>query len=93
VDILRETGFQTGTGVMIGLPFQTTGDLAQPGNRLHPGDGKHSFKLLTSTFLIKSPVPIKVQIGERATEGLGAGSHPEKGREAALENLQGFQKF
>ncbi len=38
--------------------------------------------------LIKSPVPIKVQIGERATEGLGAGSHPEKGREAALENLQ-----
>lgn len=28
LDILRETGFQTGTGVMIGLPFQTTGDLA-----------------------------------------------------------------
>jgi biotin synthase len=25
---LRETGYQVGTGVMIGLPFQTTGDLA-----------------------------------------------------------------
>ncbi len=25
---LREIGYQTGTGVMIGLPFQTTGDLA-----------------------------------------------------------------
>ena len=38
--------------------------------------------------LINSPVPTKVQIGETATEGLGAGSHPEKGREAALENIQ-----
>lgn len=26
---LRETGYQTGTGVMIGLPFQTAGDLAE----------------------------------------------------------------
>lgn len=26
--LLRETGYQTGTGVMIGLPFQTTEDLA-----------------------------------------------------------------
>lgn len=25
---LRETGYQTGTGIMIGLPFQTPGDLA-----------------------------------------------------------------
>jgi len=37
--------------------------------------------------LIKSPVPVKVQIGETTTEGLGAGSHPEAGRAAALENL------
>lgn len=37
--------------------------------------------------LIKSPVPVKVQIGETTTEGLGAGSHPETGRAAALENL------
>jgi len=37
--------------------------------------------------LAKSPVPIKVQIGEALTEGMGAGSQPEKGRKAALENL------
>jgi cell division protein FtsZ len=35
----------------------------------------------------KSPVPIKVQIGEALTEGMGAGSQPEKGKKAALENL------
>ena len=38
--------------------------------------------------LANSPVPIKVQIGEALTEGMGAGSQPEKGRKAALENLE-----
>jgi cell division protein FtsZ len=37
--------------------------------------------------LAKSPVPTKVQIGEALTEGMGAGSQPEKGRKAALENI------
>ena len=37
--------------------------------------------------LAKSPVPIKVQIGESITEGRGAGSKPEVGRQAAIENL------
>lgn len=37
--------------------------------------------------LAKSPVPIKVQIGESITEGRGAGSKPEVGRQAALENI------
>jgi cell division protein FtsZ len=37
--------------------------------------------------LAKSPVPVKVQIGEALTEGMGAGSQPDKGRRAALENL------
>ncbi|MCX6301183.1 MAG: cell division protein FtsZ [Bacteroidia bacterium] len=37
--------------------------------------------------LATSPVPIKVQIGEALTEGMGAGSQPEKGRKAALENI------
>ena len=37
--------------------------------------------------LSKSQVPIKVQIGESLTEGRGAGSKPEIGRQAALENL------
>lgn len=29
LQMLRETGYQVGTGVMIGLPFQTIGDLAE----------------------------------------------------------------
>jgi cell division protein FtsZ len=37
--------------------------------------------------LTKSPVPVKVQIGEALTEGRGAGSQPEIGRKAALENI------
>ncbi|MFH0843588.1 MAG: cell division protein FtsZ [Bacteroidota bacterium] len=37
--------------------------------------------------LESSPVPIKVQIGEALTEGMGAGSQPEKGRKAAIENI------
>ncbi len=37
--------------------------------------------------LIKSQVPVKVQIGESLTEGRGAGSKPEIGRQAALENI------
>jgi len=34
-----------------------------------------------------SPVPIKVQLGSELTEGRGAGSIPDVGREAAKENL------
>ena len=37
--------------------------------------------------LTKSQVPIKVQIGESLTEGRGAGSKPEIGRQAAIENI------
>ncbi|MFZ0280943.1 MAG: cell division protein FtsZ [Bacteroidales bacterium] len=37
--------------------------------------------------LARSPVPVKVQIGESITEGRGAGSKPEVGRQAAMENL------
>jgi cell division protein FtsZ len=37
--------------------------------------------------LARSPVPIKVQIGESITEGRGAGSKPEVGHQAALENI------
>lgn len=37
--------------------------------------------------LTKSPVPLKVQIGESLTEGRGAGSKPEIGRQAAIENI------
>ena len=37
--------------------------------------------------LENSPVPIRIQLGESLTEGLGAGSKPETGRKAALESL------
>jgi len=37
--------------------------------------------------LEKSPVPLKVQIGESLTEGRGAGSRPEIGQKAAMENI------
>ncbi len=42
--------------------------------------------------LVKSPVPVKVQIGESLTEGMGAGSQPEKGKRAALENIADVMK-
>ncbi|MCD6201797.1 MAG: cell division protein FtsZ [Bacteroidales bacterium] len=37
--------------------------------------------------LNSSPVPVKIQIGEAITEGRGAGSKPEIGKQAAEENL------
>ena len=36
--------------------------------------------------LLNSPVPVKIQLGETLTEGLGAGNQPEIGREAAIES-------
>jgi len=38
--------------------------------------------------LYQSPVPNKIQIGTNLTEGRGAGSIPEKGKEAALESIE-----
>lgn len=37
--------------------------------------------------LRKSPIPHKVQLGEKITEGLGAGNRPERARQAAEESL------
>jgi cell division protein FtsZ len=37
--------------------------------------------------LAKSPIPTKVQLGESLTEGRGAGSKPEIGRQSAIENI------
>ena len=36
-----------------------------------------------------SKAPLKIQLGERLTEGLGAGAQPEVGREAAIERNPG----
>ncbi|HSN49751.1 MAG TPA: hypothetical protein VLR52_00870, partial [Bacteroidales bacterium] len=38
--------------------------------------------------LTRSPVPVKVQLGASITEGRGAGSKPEVGRQAAIENIK-----
>ncbi len=35
-----------------------------------------------------SPVPVKLQLGVNLTEGLGAGSIPERGRDAIQENIE-----
>ena len=37
--------------------------------------------------LEKSDIPVKIQLGLTLTEGLGAGSKPERGREAAIESM------
>ena len=41
-----------------------------------------------SQALEVSSAPVKIQIGEKLTEGLGAGADPGKGRDAALENRE-----
>src|SRR5215468_6250341 len=42
--------------------------------------------------LRSSPAPIKLQLGAKLTAGLGAGSNPEIGRNAALEDRERLQK-
>ena len=34
-----------------------------------------------------SPIPVKIQLGENLTNGLGAGSNPEVGMQAAVESI------
>lgn len=43
--------------------------------------------------LEKSPVPNKVQLGSALTKGLGAGSIPDVGRDAALESIEEIRKY
>jgi len=38
--------------------------------------------------LNKSKAPVKIQLGEKLTKGLGAGANPEIGRDAALESIE-----
>jgi cell division protein FtsZ len=40
-----------------------------------------------SQALKKSPVPIRIQLGDSLTEGRGAGNKPEIGKQSAIENL------
>lgn len=41
----------------------------------------------------KSPVPIKIQLGSTLTEGRGAGSIPEVGKNAAIESLEEVKSY
>jgi cell division protein FtsZ len=43
--------------------------------------------------LESSPVPVKFQLGYTLTEGRGAGSNPEKGRNAAIENIEEIKRL
>ena len=40
-----------------------------------------------------SPAPMKIQLGAKLTQGLGAGSNPEIGRDAALEDPEQITRF
>lgn len=43
--------------------------------------------------LEKSPVPNKIQLGLKSTKGLGAGSIPSVGRDAALESIDEIKSY
>jgi cell division protein FtsZ len=43
--------------------------------------------------LLKSEVPIKVQLGKKTTEGLGAGNKPHVAKEAAEESIDELRKM
>ncbi|MCB9182955.1 MAG: cell division protein FtsZ [Flavobacteriales bacterium] len=40
-----------------------------------------------------SPIPVKLQLGPSLTEGLGAGSVPDRGKDAAQENLDEIKQL
>ena len=39
-----------------------------------------------------SKAPVRIQLGEHITEGLGAGANPQVGRDAALENEEAIRQ-
>ena len=43
--------------------------------------------------LRNSPAPVKIQLGGKLTQGLGAGSNPEVGRDAALEDPESITRL
>ena len=43
--------------------------------------------------LVRSPVPIKVQLGKNITQGLGAGGRPEVARQAAEESVEDIRRM
>ncbi len=58
-------------------------------NRMYTSEMSGVEFIVTNTdaqVLKRSPVPIKLQLGEKLTRGLGAGAKPEVGRKAALDD-------
>jgi len=43
--------------------------------------------------LSKSPVPTKIQLGPHLTEGMGAGTKPEIGKQACIESIEDIRLF
>ncbi|MCK4935845.1 MAG: cell division protein FtsZ [Elusimicrobiales bacterium] len=43
--------------------------------------------------LKRNPAPVRIQIGEDITKGLGVGGDPEKGRQAALESAEQIREI
>lgn len=43
--------------------------------------------------LRQSPIPTKIQLGRELTEGLGAGSEPERGRQAAEDSINEIEEL
>ena len=41
----------------------------------------------------ESPVPVKICLGPTLTEGRGAGSKPEVGKQACIESVEEVRKF
>ncbi len=60
-------------------------------------EGIHTIDLIVANTdaqaLDSSIAPFKMQLGENATRGLGAGMVPEKGREAALESFDDIKEM
>jgi cell division protein FtsZ len=46
-----------------------------------------------SQALRSSPAPVKIQLGANLTKGLGAGSDPDVGRQAAQENMEQIRRL
>jgi len=46
-----------------------------------------------SQAMAVSPVPVKIQLGPHLTEGRGAGSKPQVGKQACIESIEEVRKF
>ncbi len=43
--------------------------------------------------MVQSPVPTRIQLGKEVSKGLGAGSQPQRGKQACLESLDEIKEY